>query len=31
MNKVWLHGEVLIKKQRGKIPEGTVLLPVNGA
>lgn len=29
--EVFLHGEVLIKKQKGRMPQGNIIKPVNGA
>lgn len=31
MEKIWLHGEVLIKKQSGQIPNGKIVNPENGS
>lgn len=31
MEKIWLHGEVLIKKLNGNMPKGTILQSINGS
>lgn len=31
MEKIWMHGEVLIKKQTGHMPVGQVIKPMNGS
>lgn len=31
MEEIYLHGEVLIKKQTGKMPKGSILKPIGGS